>query len=154
METQELKISLFEEKWREAVVFKLAKEMLVNEHETSELYDPDSLSEIFSKVVDAKTGWVALRGDEVVGMLAALPSVMPLNRNITVLSEIVWYVIPSERVLKTASKLFDRFDSKAKEFDSSTFSLLPHSDVDPSYLERKGYEMKEFAFYRREKWPL
>lgn len=152
METQKLKVVLASEEYREAVVDGLSLRMALEEHETPDVYDRESVSNLFTSTVESGTCWIAVIDNQAIGVLAAIPSRHLMNNKKTILSEIIWYVLPEFRKTKAALKLFNMFNEESKKYDLCSFSLLPHSDVDPSFLERKGFVMKEFGFLKGSKW--
>lgn len=148
METQRFDCVPASEEDRDTVIYNLAYNMLIEEYKTREFYDVDSLNNIFTSALRAGTIWVFKDEGVPVGVLASLPSKHPFNTNLSILSEVIWYVLPEYRNGRAAVSLFKMFEDEAKKYDLSSFSLLPGENVGVEFIKRKGYGMKEYGFLK------
>lgn len=152
METQKLEYGLATESDREELVNVLCYNMLMEEYNSPEMYDKDSLNKLFDLTVAGKTCWVARDNGKAVGLLAATAVPNMLNSNLLTLSELVWYVMPDYRNGRAALRLFNLFEIESKKYHMSTFSLLPSLGDGLNFLDKRGYKMKEYAFVKVNKW--
>lgn len=85
-----------------------------------------------------------------VGLICGMFHRHAFNPEIKVLTEYFWWVQPEYRNTRAGLLLFNEFDRIGKESgcDWVTFSLLPNSPVKKEFLEKKGYNLSEYAFLK------
>jgi len=80
-----------------------------------------------------------------VGVISGFDTVHPFNPEVTLLAEVVWWVMPEGRAKSAGKKLLDEFIAIGKEFDIITMSTL-NNPVHDRMLERIGFVKSESGF--------
>lgn len=140
------------EKDRQWVVGTAAKRMVEEEIGRSDLYVPAQIAMFFHRVVKDETGLICWKDGKRVGMVGGILLPHHLRPSYVVLTEIVWYVDPDYRQTRAATLLMNGYkkliDEKA---DEGIFSLLAHTPVDDSSMERMGFKPYERNYiYRKQ----
>jgi Acetyltransferase (GNAT) family len=151
MQTQEHKIRLAEEYDIRYIVGVLCKKMLVEEYNAPHLYDEDTQANLVYCSVKSRTCWVTEVDGKLTGVIVSLPSPHIYNSKLMSLSELVWYVLPEHRNSRAALLLLNAFTKESDNYDVSSFSILPSSNVQLKALLKRGFNMKEFGLMRS-KW--
>lgn len=138
-----------DKKWAIGVA---AKSMLEEEVGRADLYSVVKLTMLFNKVVQDETGLICWKEGKRVGMVGGILLPHHLRPHYTVLTEIVWYIDPEHRRSRASVKLLNAYkqiiDDKA---DEGIFTLLAHTPIEDSSMERMGFKPYERNFiYRKE----
>ena len=128
-----------------------AKQMICEEVGRPELYDPSRLDPIVDKIVDEGTGLICWMGDERVGMVGGILSKHFLMPDLKILFEVVWYVEQGHRQTRAPFLLIKGYKEMIESTaDEGIFTLLGHSPVKDSSLEKLGFKLQEKHYtYRK-----
>lgn len=129
-----------------------AKSMLTDEVGRADLYVPTQLGMYYGKVVKDGTGLICWKDGKRVGMVGGILLPHHLKPSYTVLTEIVWYVAPEARRSRAATLLLNGYKALIDEkADEGIFTLLAHTPVEDSSMERVGFKPYERNFiYRKQ----
>ena len=124
------------------------KNMIMHEVKRPELYHRESLEALANRMMMDGTGILAFYNGRPVGAIGGVLVPHIYNPNITVLTELMWYVLPEFRTGRAGLMLIKEFKNLAEErADEATLSILPSSDVKPETLSRLGFTFGEKAFH-------
>ena len=143
-------VRLAEKKDMDWLVNTAGYNMICFEVSKPEWFNEDQFELLYSKGIEDKTCFVVTKGKELVGVLGGILVPNIFNSKYTNLTEILWYVLPEHRrskcgylLLKEYSKLSDTISGV------STFSILTDSsEVNIDTIEKFGFKLKEFSFYK------
>lgn len=124
------------------------KAMLEEELGKPQYYDPETIEVLVEKGIVEGTIWLAFKDDEPVGMLGALASLNVFNKNLTCLTEVLWWVHKEHRKSRAGTLLLASFMEAAEHYDEATMSLLVGSQVRSEALTNRGYLMLETIYVR------
>ena len=129
-----------------------SKSMLKDEVGRPDLYVPARLGMYFSKVVKDGTGLICWKDGKRVGMIGGILLPHHLKPSYTVLTEIVWYVDPDYRRSRASTLLLNGYKALIDEkADEGIFTLLAHTPIEDSSMERMGFKPYERNFiYRKQ----
>lgn len=124
------------------------KNMIVHELKRPELLHRESLEALANKMMVEGTGVLAFYNGRPVGAIGGVLVPHIFNPNITVLSELLWYVLPEFRNGRAGLLLIKEFKKLVDLYaDEATLSTLPTSDVKTETLAKLGFHYGEKAFY-------
>lgn len=85
------------------------------------------------------------------GFVAALVQPHFLNPDITVLTEIAWWVVPEQRHTRAGLLLLNALDSLADELgvELSVLSVEANSPLTGRALQKRGYKIQEISLMRK-----
>lgn len=127
-----------------------ATRMLLDELKRPELLDPSTLKQLATKGMNEGTAFVATCLGAPVGALGGLLVPNLYNPSIRTLIELFWYVLPEYRDTRAGAMLFTAFDNKGEECATeATLSILPHSAVNISTLNKRGFHLEELGLRKR-----
>lgn len=145
-------IRLAEEKDKQWLVTVAAKNMFCEELKRPHYYNETQTKNIVDLSVKQQACLVAEKNGELVGTILGVVSPNPFNPTITMLAELMWYVLPEHRHSSAGLKLLIEFAAIGKEkADETSMSLLATSPVAISALEKRGFTMSEYVLYRKNK---
>lgn len=128
------------------------RNMLIHEVKRPDLYNREALEHLANKMMVDGTGILALHDGRPVGAIGGV--VMPhiYNPNVTVLAELLWYVLPEYRNGRAGLLLLKAFRKLADEIaDEATMSTLPSSDIKEETMAKFGFKFGEKGFhYKKE----
>lgn len=104
--------------------------------------NPYKAIEFVGELIENHVFFVAVRKDSPrpVGFIAGVLAPHPYNEDITVLSEMFWWVNPGFRMTSAGARLLDRFITHGRlNAHWVVMTLEEKSPVDPKSLERKGF---------------
>lgn len=127
-----------------------ASRMISDELKQPELINKPYLRHLAEIGITQGTVFVSFKGGVPTGALGSLCTAHPLNPDFSVLTEIVWFVLPEYREGRSGAMLLNAFIEKAKAMkaDYCTLSLLMTSAVNIASLEKRGFKMGEYAFVK------
>lgn len=129
-----------------------ATRMILEELKRPELVDTPTLRSLATRGMHEGTAFVVTALGTPVGALGGLLVRNLYNPNIKTLTELFWYVLPEYRSTRAGAMLFSAFDLKGAECATeSTLSILPHSSVNISTLNRRGFQLEELGLRKRYK---
>ena len=132
------------------IVEDLAKRMVEEEYGRPELYNKDTFYNIANIAVTQGVCFVVDKEGVLVGVLLGVVGPHPFNPQISVLTELVWYVNPEDRATRAAALLIKRYIKEGERVaDEMTFSLLPTSPIKDSTMSKLGFVMKERGYLKR-----
>lgn len=124
------------------------KNMIMHEVKRPELYHRESLEGLANRMMMDGTGILAFYNERPVGAIGGVLVPHIYNPNITVLSELMWYVLPEFRNGRAGLLLIKEFKKLAEEIaDEATLSTLPTSDIKEETLAKLGFHYGEKAFH-------
>ena len=124
-----------------------AVRMLTDELGRDELIDIDTLRDLSFKVIETKTAYVVMKGEEYCGAIAGMLVPNLFNPKYVSLVELFWYVLPEYRTGRAGLLLLRALEDRANELGVDlTLSILPHSEVEINTLERMGFVFEELGF--------
>lgn len=127
-----------------------AKDMICNEVGRPELYQPDRLDPIVDKIVIEGTGLICWKDGERVGMVGGVLTPHYLLPTRILLVEIVWYVENTYRQTRAPYLLMKGYKQLIEDkADEGVFTLLKHSPIKDSSLERLGFSFVEKQYLYR-----
>lgn len=115
-----------------------------------EWFNREHIVSLANKSIHDKTCFIATFDDEPVGVLGGIIVPNTFNPQFTVLSEILWYVLPKHRKSRCGYLLMKQYSEVSTEMaDSATMSLLvDSSELRIESIERFGFKLKELGFYK------
>jgi hypothetical protein len=120
--------------------------MLEDEMDRPELFNPKNLYQLFGKMCEDETGFIAKVDGKPVGALGSLLVPNMFNPEYEILIELFWYVLPEYRKTRAGVMLLDAFDNLGDELNvERTLSLLTSSDINVHKMSKKGYLLKEYG---------
>lgn len=126
--------------------------MLAEEVKRPELINLDGMYSVGATILEDDTGFIAREGDGFVGAIAGVLTPNLFNPDLTVLAEVMWYVLPEYRKTRAGLLLLNAFIEKGEqEADETTFSLLKESPIKTETLEKRGFQLSEFSFIKQTK---
>ena len=126
-----------------------AVKMLQDEVRKPEYVDVENLYVLASTGAITGTAFVVKKDGVNVGAIGGILTPNLFNPNMTLLTEVFWYVLPEYRNTRAGLLLLDVYSKKAEEVaDEASFSLLSTSTVNKNTLEKKGYQFCEYSFRR------
>lgn len=124
-----------------------AVRMLVDEVRKPEYVNIPNLYVLASTSAITETAFVVKKDGIPVGAIGGILSPTLFNPDLTVLTEVFWYVLPEYRSSRAGLLLFNVYTERAEEVaDEASFSLLTTSTIKKETLERKGFQFCEYAF--------
>lgn len=124
-----------------------AVRMLTEEVKRPELVNLNQIYGLSSKGMKEGTAFVAKSGYDCVGAIGAVLTPNIFNPDITTLAEVFWWVDPIYRNTRAGALLLKTLENRANEVaDEMTLSLLSTSTINIKTLEKRGFQMGEFAF--------
>jgi N-acetylglutamate synthase-like GNAT family acetyltransferase len=115
--------------------------------------DPNHATSILETLIEKETVWIAEKQigallGQAVGFIAGLLSAHPYNPAVTVLSEMVWWVEPRERMNGVGQALLDAFTEHGrKHANRITVSIvLGFTEIDHTPLLNRGFKPHELSF--------
>ena len=137
------------EQHRQWLVDVAFRNMFYDELNRPEMYCPGQLHSLLDKCLVEGTVFVAEHDNKPIGTLCSIITTNLYNPNITVLAELVWYVLPEYRNSRAGLSLLHSFKEKGREYDEMTMSLLVESSpLTVSAIEKRGFIMKECGFLK------
>ena len=129
-----------------------AKNMIHHEVKRPELYYRPSIEALANKMMEEETGILVFKDGRPVGCLGGVVLPNIYNPNLTVMTELIWYVLPEYRNTRAGSMLLKAYIKLIEEkADEGTLSTLVTSEVHKRSLEKLGFIPGEFAFlYRKD----
>lgn len=124
-----------------------AVRMLEDEVGKPEYVNIPNLYMLASTAAITETAFVMKIDGVSVGAIGGILSPTLFNPDMTILTEVFWYVLPEYRNTRAGLMLFNKYSERAEEVaDEASFSLLTTSTVKKETLERKGFKFCEYAF--------
>jgi GNAT superfamily N-acetyltransferase len=124
--------------------------MLEDELSRPELVNLERITQLAKKGQEEGTAFVAFSDDLPVGAIGGLVCANFYNPKITSLTELFWYVLPEYRTTRVGHLLIKSLEERAQEVsDELILSLLPHSDVNITALEKRGFFFEELGFRKK-----
>lgn len=149
METQSLKVTVepLSDESLDWFVNVAAVDMLRYEVKRPELINLTQLYILARKGKDDATAFVTKIGDTYTGAIGAILTPNLFNPELSILTEVFWYVIPEFRNTRSGLLLLRSLEQCGKEkADETSMCLLVDSPISIESLEKRGFEMKEIAF--------
>jgi len=114
-------------------------------------FDEASCYLLFQSALESDTVFVSENG-EVNGFILGLPFPCPLNRMVTMVSEMAWWVDPEYRNTSAGIRLLQSLERAAKAYGSMSLTMICLESMEPDKVqgiyERMGYKQTERAFMR------
>lgn len=114
-------------------------------------YKLASITELFYKLLEEGFVLVACDGDHCVGMLSVILTPFIINDDVTIASEVTWWVDPEHRHSDLATRLKVQAEETSKERGATLMSMSVLSNT-PSAIrkiyERDGYEELESSYIK------
>lgn len=124
-----------------------AVKMLTEELGRDELINIDRIRDLSFKVIESRTAYVVMKGEEYCGAIAGMLVPNLFNPSYISLTELFWYVLPPYRTGRAGYLLLKALEDRAKELGvEMTLSILPHSEIEIETLERMGFVFEELGF--------
>lgn len=121
--------------------------MLSDELGRPDLVNLEQIRKLVNKGFEDKTAFVVKVDGVPAGAIGGVLTRNVYNPEFVTLAEMFWYVSPQYRGGRTAVLLLKAFEQRAEEVaDEMTLSILPHSDLNISSLEKRGFRFEELAF--------
>lgn len=125
-----------------------AKNMLEKEVQRPDFYDKPTIEKLASKMLVEGTGLIAYKKDRPVGAIGGIVHPNIYNPRILVLTELLWYVLPEFRQTRVGFQLLKAYRELADSVaDEASLSTLTSSQINPSSLQKFGFELKESSYY-------
>jgi len=100
-----------------------------------------------TSLIDSQYVKIASDGPERLGIIAGFKSPHHFNPDITIFSELLWWVPAEHRNTKAGAALLNDFMEYGKaNADWISFSLEDNTPIDDSFLLRRGFRLKEKAY--------
>lgn len=131
-------------KW---VVNEAAKEMLMDEVNRPELYNPLQLNLLLKKVISDGTGLICWKGGERVGLVCGIKTPHFLNPSHVTLTELIWYIKPSHRRTRATVLLLRGFKELVTQHaDEGIFTLMMDTEISNESMSKFGFKPLERNF--------
>lgn len=102
---------------------------------------------LLAHLMDTQLVLVADTNGEPVGLIAGALAPHPFNPDITVATELWWFVSPAHRGSRAGLALLDAYDAWASEHaDIKGMTLEATSPVNPRVLLKRGYVLAESQY--------
>ena len=109
--------------------------------------DADTAERILADLIGTQPMLVAENGTSLVGFICGAIHPHPYNPDLTVLTELFWWVAEEYRGSRAGLALLNEFVSIGKAHaDWIVMTLESESKVDPDHLYRRGFRMKEVSY--------
>lgn len=135
---------------RRWVIHHASKDMIEQEVKRKDLFEPHQLHLLYHRVVKDGTGLICWKDGKRVGMIGGILLPHHLKPEMTVLTEIVWYIDPDYRQTRATLKLIQAYkgliDEKA---DEGIFTLLAGTPIEDASMARFGFQPYERNFIYR-----
>lgn len=123
--------------------------MLEEEVGRPDFVNRKALYDLTDRIIDEETAYVCWKGEERVGVLGWLLVPNLYNPDLTIASEILWYVLSDHKGSRAGYLLLKAFSEYIdKTGFTATMSLLDTSKVNEKSLERFGFFKKEQQFLK------
>ena len=143
--TYEIKpVTQADQKW---VVNEAAKEMLFNEVNRPELYNPLQLTYLLKKVISDGTGLICWKDGVRVGLVCGIKTPHFLNPKHVTLTELIWYIKPSHRRTRATVMLLKGFKELVSQHaNEGIFTLLMETEISNESMAKFGFKPLERNF--------
>ena len=115
------------------------------------IWPTDALAEVLvGTLVETQFVAVACDGAQPIGLIAGCVGPHALNPDLTIATELAWWVIPPARNTRAGLLLLDAFDTWATESNAHlvNMTLEVGSPVSDRCLTRRGYALAERQYLR------
>lgn len=112
--------------------------------------DTEHLLKLADELIENHVLFVAEENGELVGMIAGFLSSNIFNPKYVVLQELFWWVVEEKRSSTVAFKLYDAFESHAKEIGVSVINMVStvYTPTLQKWYKKKGYIPVESSFIK------
>lgn len=120
------------------------KNMICDEANRPDLYNPAQIELICDKVILDGTGVVCVQDGEIAGAVGGILTPHFMNPVKTLLFEIMWYVHPDHRQTRASYLLMKAYrDMVADRADEGVFTIMGTTPIKDSSLEKLGFKLQE-----------
>lgn len=112
------------------------------------LFDTASVTKLVLTLIENETLLICEKDGEFAGMFLWYMHEHMFNNNIKIANELVWWVVEKHRNSRVGMLLFKEYERQALLMGCHilTMSKLDVSPYKDSFLEKKGYKLKEKSF--------
>lgn len=116
------------------------------EHYRHLSYCEEQVKAVLTHVLTEGVGFVAHKDGKLVGVILGVDAVSPWE-GINVLQEIAWWVEEEHRASSVGARLLSMFEKQACG-QRVVLSILPHTGIKESALNKRGYVKAEETYVR------
>lgn len=116
-----------------------------------ECYNPDYLYELAPKMLEQRAVLVAEMDGKLCGIIAATVQPHPFNPHITVVAELMWWVVEECRGSSVGYRLLKALEARAKQLNADllVMSTEMNSPLSTDALEKRGYTPQDKNYVKR-----